>query len=95
MSNLKQNVRQLIAKDRSLADSDNKLIYSYWYNIVEEDKTGANFIAWFRNNTKLCTTITRHRRLIEAENPKLRGKTYKVRHHLEKVVREKIKKGTF
>jgi hypothetical protein len=92
MSNIKQNVRHLIAKDRSLADSDNRLIYEYFY---EYSGGGINFVSWFRYNTKLCNSITRHRRLIEAENPKLRGKTYKVRHHLEKVVREKIKKGTF
>jgi len=91
MSNIKQNVRQLIAENRYLADSDNRLIYEYWRKHITE----YSFTSFFISNTKLCNTITRHRRLIEAENPKLRGKTYKVRHHLEKVVREKIKKGTF
>ena len=91
MNNIKQNVRQLLSKDRSLVDSDNRLIYEYWRKYITE----YSFTDFFISNTKLCNTITRHRRLIEAETPKLRGKTYKVRHHLEKVVREKIKKGTF
>ena len=98
MSNIKQNVRQLIAKDRSLADSDNRLIFTYWHEIIfinSDNVLNTFFDTWFCDNTKLCNTITRHRRIIEAENPKLRGKTYKARHHLEKEVREKIKKGTF
>lgn len=89
-TNIKQRVKELLRQDISLADNDNKLIICYYRTHSNEN----SFLRWFPDNMKLCNTITRCRRIIEAECPELRGKGYNKRHNiLEPEFREKVLSG--
>ena len=87
MSTIKQNVFKLLKDNPKLRDNDNQLILHYYFIYGGHKKL--SFINWFQENSGTCKSIERQRRLIQAANPKLRGKSYKIRKAKAEIIRQK------
>jgi len=91
-------VKHLLIKYHKLRDNDNKLIANFWFYEIGNEKTfheitAIQFLNMFSQGQLTSPeTITRCRRKIQEQSPKLRGEKYILRHEQEKETRNNINK---
>ena len=78
IKNLKIELKHLLTNNPDLRDSDPKLISTVWNKQLQDPNISAVELMLYLASGKLKSTesITRARRLIQEQNPELRGKTY-------------------
>lgn len=76
-SNIKEKVREILAKNIHCRDNHNATIYQYFLKYCRKDYP--MFSDWFIHNVSVCNTIERHNRLLQEKHPELRGAKYKER----------------
>ena len=88
---VKEKVRELLIKDRSLADNIKKLCWEFWKDEAKE-KHNMKFMFFLTydvyNSLTPEGTIDRAKRILEKFNPELRGYTYNKRHIKEPKVKK-------
>jgi len=86
-------VAQVIKKDLEARDDDNILIVRVWEKQGAKGDYSFDKIKEMLYLGKLATpeSITRSRRKLQEKNVELRGKLYKERHEIEKLMRNQIK----
>ena len=87
ISEIEKNVAKLLEVVPETRDSDKELVWAY-YRKVSED----TFQGWFFDKGTNTETITRTKRMLQVQNPSLRGETWWKRHKLETKVRKRIVK---
>jgi len=92
ISNLQSQVTTLLTNNEALRDNDAKLISTIWSKQVNVSEISAmEFIIQLSSgNLKSTESITRARRLVQQNNPALRGLKYKSRQITGDVVKENI-----
>jgi hypothetical protein len=94
---IKQTVIELLTQYTDFKDNDNQLVAWFWK--LEMEKMGypssntptANFLKLMAfGKLTSADTITRVRRLIQEENPELRGKKYEERQAKQSIVKKDL-----
>ena len=88
--NLKNVVQSLLEKDRTLADNEKALNWKVWEHVYGKTIAYMSFEAYKTLPSE--GTIQRLRRLVESENPHLRGSNYNNRTSImEHKVKQELK----
>ena len=96
MFSVKDKVKALLESFLPLRDDDNKLLAYFWFYQVGEGNiksSSAKDLLKKISDGELANseTIRRVRQKIQEENPKLRGKSYRLRKSQAEEVRQEIK----
>ena len=76
-NNIKEKVKEILAKNIYCRDNHNATIFQYFLKYCRKDYP--MFSDWFIHNVSVCNTIERHNRLLQEKHPELRGAKYKER----------------
>jgi len=98
IKNMQEVVAFALEKYPHLRDDDNRLVaYIWWKNLkdnnIPEDIITMDFLQLYASNQlPQADVITRARRKVQEDNPKLRGKLWNERHQLKEEVKKNINK---
>jgi hypothetical protein len=96
IKNMQEVVTTALEKYAHLRDDDNRLVaYIWWKNLkdnnIPEDIITMDFLQLYASNQlPQADVITRARRKVQEDNPKLRGKLWNERHQLKEEVKNNI-----
>ena len=94
MKNMLNKVVNLLTNHPSLRDSDERLTANIWYNHIKniEELNAVSLLSRFaEGNLPSYESISRCRRKVQEEKPKLRGRKWEKRHAKQKVIKTEVK----
>ena len=92
--NVSKEVINLLEKKSHLRDNDRRLICNIWWKSVSNPELlmFEDFIKlYIKGKVPESDSITRCRRKVQEEKKELRGKSWDLRHGLEKIIMEEIR----
>ena len=94
MKDLNQKIKRLLTKHKNLRDNDAELIAEIWKAELSNILHSGSDVISLLSTRKISwpDSITRERRLIQAEFKELRGKKWEARHAKAEEVRKTIKR---